>query len=244
MTVPKTTSDAAWIRTAGLSRYYIRGPQEVRALDEVDLTISRGEFIAVVGSSGSGKSTLLNLLAGLDTPTAGRIFIAGEQLDSFSRKRLSRYRAQQIGMVFQSFNLISHKTALENVETALYFNETPKSDRQGLASQMLTRLGLGDRLHHRPADLSGGEQQRVAFARALVKNPQILFADEPTGNLDRENTELISQMLKSFNQSGVTVVMVTHDAELANSCANRIVSMDYGKIVSDTASESGIGEGE
>ncbi len=236
-TKDSSIADTAWIRTSKLSRHYVRGPQEVRALDGVDLTISHGEFVAVVGSSGSGKSTLLNLLAGLDTPTEGQIFIAGEELNTFSRKRLSRYRAEQIGMVFQSFNLISHKTAQENVETALYFNETPKSERRKLSREMLSRLGLAERLDHHPADLSGGEQQRVALARALVKNPQILFADEPTGNLDRENTAAISAMLKSFNQNGVTVVMVTHDSELANTCARRIISMDYGKIVTDVATD-------
>ncbi len=233
------TPDDSWLQAVGLSRYYIRGPQEVRALDGVDLDVSRGEFLALVGSSGSGKSTLLNLLAGLDTPTAGKILVDGEQLDTFSRKRLSRYRARQIGMVFQSFNLISHKTALENVETALYFNDTPKPERRKLATDMLTHLGLAERLDHRPADLSGGEQQRVALARALVKRPQILFADEPTGNLDRENTIQIAETLKSFNRDGITIVMVTHDGDLAESCATRIVRMDYGKIVSDTPAGAG-----
>ncbi len=232
-TSDRTSSHAAWLTTAELCRYYVRGPQVVRALEKVDLTISRGEFVAVVGSSGSGKSTLLNLLAGLDTPTSGVISFDGERLNSFSRKCLSEYRAKQIGMVFQSFNLIAHKTALENVETALYFNETPKAERRELSANILERLGLADRLTHRPADLSGGEQQRVALARALVKSPQILFADEPTGNLDKENTVQISEMLRTFNRDGVTIVMVTHDTELAQSCARRVVRMDYGRIVAD-----------
>ena len=166
-----------YIRTSALCRYYHRGPQVVKALDGVDIAVSRGEYIGVVGSSGSGKTTLLNLLAGLDTPTSGVVDLAGMPLSSMTRRQLSTYRAKNVGMVFQSFNLISHYTALQNVETALYFNDTPPNERTRLASAILDKLGLGDRKTHRPADLSGGEQQRVALARAIVKNPEILFAD-------------------------------------------------------------------
>ena len=200
-------------------------------MDKVSLDISQGEFLAIVGSSGSGKSTMLNLLAGLDTPTSGRIEIDGTALDSLSRRELSSYRAKQVGMVFQSFNLIAHHTALKNVEMALLFNNTPARERRLLATEMLERLGLADRLDHRPADLSGGEQQRVALARALVKKPRVLFADEPTGNLDHDNTEQIGQMLTELNIQGLTIMMATHDLELARLYAHRTARMDYGKLV-------------
>jgi len=221
----------AWITTSRLCRYYRRGPTEVRAVDGVDLTIGRGEFLGIVGSSGSGKSTILSLLAGLDTPTSGRIEIDGVALGSLTRRELAAYRAHRVGMVFQSFNLISHHTAQRNVELALYFNGVPRRERPGRAIAMLEQLGLGDRLDHRPADLSGGEQQRVALARALVKKPEVLFADEPTGNLDQDNTDQIAQLLTDLNRDGLTVVMVSHDLELARRCAARTVRMVYGRLV-------------
>jgi len=221
----------AWITTSRLCRYYRRGPTEVRAVDGVDLTIGRVEFLGIVGSSGSGKSTILSLLAGLDTPTSGRIEIDGVALGSLTRRELAAYRAHRVGMVFQSFNLISHHTAQRNVELALYFNGVPRRERPGRAIAMLEQLGLGDRLDHRPADLSGGEQQRVALARALVKKPEVLFADEPTGNLDQDNTDQIAQLLTDLNRDGLTVVMVSHDLELARRCAGRTVRMVYGRLV-------------
>jgi putative ABC transport system ATP-binding protein len=226
-----------WIKTADLTRYYERGPQTVRALDGVSITLNHGEFVSVVGSSGSGKSTLLNLLAGLDTATSGTIAVDGVAIDSFSRKELSAYRATKIGMVFQSFNLLQYKTALENVEVALYFNQTPKSERRDKATEILTRLGLADRLTHRPADLSGGEQQRVALARALVKKPAALLADEPTGNLDQENTEQIGELLTELNRDGLTIIMVSHDLQFASQLSGRIIQMNYGKVESDGPSE-------
>ncbi|UCG62490.1 MAG: ABC transporter ATP-binding protein [Candidatus Zixiibacteriota bacterium] len=219
------------LRAFELCRYYRRGPQEVRAVDNVSLDIRRGEFLAIVGSSGSGKSTMLNLLAGLDTPTSGRIEVDGTALNSLSRRELSSYRAKQVGMVFQSFNLVAHHTALKNVELALFFNDTPARERRLLASHMLERLGLTNRMDHKPADLSGGEQQRVAMARALVKKPSILFADEPTGNLDHENTEQIGQMLTELNGQGQTIIMATHDLELARRYAHRTVRMNYGRLI-------------
>jgi putative ABC transport system ATP-binding protein len=200
-------------------------------VDGVSLDVQRGEFLSIVGASGSGKSTILNLLAGLDTPTSGRIEVDGAVLGDFSKRELAAYRAHRVGMVFQSFNLIPHYTAIENVALALYFNHTPHSRRVELAGAMLQRLGLKDRIDHRPADLSGGEQQRVAMARALVKQPEVLFADEPTGNLDQENTGQISQLLSELNQYGLTIVMVTHDLELARSCAHRTIRMNYGRLV-------------
>lgn len=220
-----------WIHTTDLCRYYQRGHYEVRAVDRVNLSIGRGEFLGVVGASGSGKSTLLNLLAGLDTPTSGHVEVDGQRLDSLSRRALSAYRARKVGMVFQSFNLIPQHTALRNVEMALYFGDTRPRDRRKRAVEVLERLGLGDRLEHRPADLSGGEQQRVAVARALVKQPEIVFADEPTGNLDQENTDAITGILGELNRTGLTVVVVTHDVEMASRIAGRVVRMHYGRIV-------------
>jgi putative ABC transport system ATP-binding protein len=230
----------SWLRTIDLCRYYRRGPQEVRALDGVILVVERGEFLGIVGSSGSGKSTLLNLLAGLDTPTSGLVEFEKVPLTSMSRRQLAAYRAYKVGMVFQSFNLISHYTALQNVETALYFNGSSPKDRHRLAAAVLDRLGLDDRMTHRPADLSGGEQQRVAVARAIVKKPEILFADEPTGNLDYENAQQIASLLSSLNRDGLTIVMVTHNLEMAQQIADRTIRMQYGHIL-DSGTEKPIG---
>ena len=222
----------SWIATTNLTRHYRRGRSEVRALDGVNLQVERGEFLALVGASGSGKSTLLNLLAGLDTPTSGQIVVEGVQLGSLGRRSLSRYRALRVGMIFQSFNLIPHHTALRNVELAMYFNDTPAAERRTRAHAILARLGLEDRLDHRPADLSGGEQQRVAIARALVKNPDLLLADEPTGNLDRENAALIAELISGLNREGLTVIVATHDQAMAQSHAHRVIRMEYGRILS------------
>ncbi len=207
----------------------------MRALDGVSLSISRGEFLGIVGSSGSGKTTLLNLLAGLDTPTSGTVEVGGIALTSMSRRQLAAYRAKNVGMIFQSFNLISHYTALQNVETALYFNGLPPRERKAVATEVLERLGLADRLLHRPADLSGGEQQRVAVARAIVKKPEILFADEPTGNLDYDNALQIITLLGGLNKAGLTIVLVTHNPELAQDHTDRVIRMQYGRILQETA---------
>lgn len=228
-------NNAPWLRATELCRYYKRGPQEVRALNGVDLEIARGEFVSVVGSSGSGKSTLLNLFAGLDTPTAGSVEFAGTAFSTMSRKNLAHYRARNVGMIFQSFNLISHYTALQNVETALLFNDTPHTERRTLALAVLRQLGLADRVSHRPADLSGGEQQRVAVARAIVKKPEILYADEPTGNLDYENAIQIAELLQTLNRDGLTIVMVTHNLDMARQYSHRIIRMQYGTIAGTEA---------
>jgi putative ABC transport system ATP-binding protein len=220
----------AWLRTGRVCRFYRRKASEVRAVDSVSLSIERGDFISLVGSSGSGKSTLLNLLAGLDRPTSGDIFLEGEPFSRMTRRELSSYRANKVGMVFQAFNLVPHLSAQMNVELALYFNDTPRGKRKSLSAEMLTRLGMAERLDHRPADLSGGEQQRVAIARALVKKPDILFADEPTGNLDEENTNDIMALLSELNGQGLTVVMVTHDLTLAREVSRQVLRLRYGQI--------------
>ncbi len=223
-------SPDAWITASHLSRMYQRGTHEVRAVDDVSLDIAQGEFLAVVGASGSGKSTLLNLLAGLDTPTSGEIRIGSQTLTAISRRELAEFRARRVGIIFQSFNLLPHQTALRNVEAAMLFNGVAKVERRKRAEQILDRLGIADRADHRPADLSGGEQQRVAIARALVKEPDIIFADEPTGNLDHDNTESIAALLTSLNRDGMTIIMVTHDLDLARRTARRSIRMVYGKI--------------
>jgi putative ABC transport system ATP-binding protein len=230
------------LQTVGLCRYYRSGTHEVRAIDGVDLTIEQGEFIGIVGASGSGKSTILNLMAGLDTPTSGHIEVDGTSLSSLSRRDLAAYRARKVGMVFQSFNLITHHTALKNVEMALYFNEISKKERRRRATETLEQLGLGDRVTHKPNDLSGGEQQRVAMARAIVKRPEILFADEPTGNLDQENTNQISRILTELNKQGLTIILVTHDLDLAREYSHRTVRMNYGRIVNEHDQPSAEGE--
>jgi putative ABC transport system ATP-binding protein len=227
------------IRTIDLHRIYRHGGEEVRALDGVSLEVREGEYLRVVGASGSGKSTLLNLIAGLDRATSGRIETPIGELSSLPPRDLALWRSRYVGMVFQSFNLIPHRTALQNVEIALLFGGEPRENRRHRAISQLERLGLGDRLHHPPADLSGGEQQRVALARALVKEPRLLLADEPTGNLDQENALLIARTFAELNRAGMTVVLVTHDAALADGVAHRTIRMNFGRVVSETAGPSG-----
>jgi putative ABC transport system ATP-binding protein len=222
------------LRIENLSRIYRLGGQEIRAVDGVSMEVREGEYLRVVGASGSGKSTLLNLLAGLDHPTAGRVDTPLGDLGAMSRSELARWRSEQIGMVFQTFNLIAHRTALQNVELGMLFAGVPRRERISRATVMLEQLGLADRLNHRPADLSGGEQQRVALARALVKRPRLLLADEPTGNLDHENADQIAESLAARNREGITVILVTHDAELASADVHRTIRLSYGRIAEET----------
>jgi putative ABC transport system ATP-binding protein len=222
------------LKAKNLTRLYHLGGQEVRALDGVSTEIGDGEYLRVTGPSGSGKSTLLNLLAGLDSPTSGVVESPAGVLSAMSSRQLAEYRARWVGMVFQSFNLVPHRTALQNVELGMLFLDIPRRERERCAEETLGRLGLGARLHHRPADLSGGEQQRVAMARAIAKQPRLLLADEPTGNLDQQTSQQIADLLKDLNGEGLTVVLVTHDLELAAADAHRTLRMDYGKIVEET----------
>ncbi len=228
------TENGNIIRTEDLARYYRMGPSVIRAVDGVSLEIARGEFVALLGSSGSGKSTLLNLLAGLDRPTRGRIQVAGRDLSTLSREELAAYRRHQVGMVFQAFNLVPRMTLEENVELPLRFAEVERSERAQRVQQALARVGLLHRLGHRPSELSGGEQQRAALARALVNRPSILLADEPTGNLDSRTGEEILNLIAEWNRTlGMTVVLVTHERPLAERYAQRILQMADGKLVTN-----------
>src|SRR5207248_5519312 len=208
--------DMTAIRSEDLCRHYRMGETLIRAVDGVSLEVRTGEFVALLGSSGSGKSSILNLIAGLDRPTSGSVIVQGRDLAKLSREELAKYRLHIVGMVFQSFNLIASMTLAENVELPLRFAEVERGKRDDLAREALERVGLKARMHHRPSELSGGEQQRAALARALINRPQLLLADEPTGNLDSHTGTEIMNLVQSFNQElGMSVVMVTHERALA-----------------------------
>ena len=222
------------IRSEDVCRHYRMGDTVIRAVDGVSLDVSTGEFVALLGSSGSGKSSMLNLIAGLDTPTSGSVIVQNRDLAKLSREELAKYRLHVVGMVFQCFNLIASMTLIENVELPLRFAEVDRGKRVSMAREALERVGLSARLHHRPSELSGGEQQRAALARALINRPKLLLADEPTGNLDSHTGTEIMNMLRDFNrQLGMTVVMVTHERALAERYAQRMVFLADGKLVDD-----------
>jgi len=228
------------IHADNVSRHYQMGAALIRAVDDVSLSVGTGEFLALLGSSGSGKSTLLNLLAGLDRPTAGAIVVRGRNLAEMDTHELARYRSLTVGMVFQAFNLLPRMTLEENVELPLRLAEVDRADRAARVREALEHVHLEKRLAHRPSELSGGEQQRAALARALVNRPTILLADEPTGNLDSATGEEIMLLLKNFNQSmGMTIVMVTHERPLAERFAHRIATVADGKLISVTEKSRG-----
>lgn len=230
---PAKTSSTA-IRSENLVRHYRMGETLIRAVDGVSLEIGAGEFVALLGSSGSGKSSVLNLIAGLDRPTSGSVVVQDRDLSKLSREELAKYRLHVVGMVFQSFNLISSMTVAENVELPLRFAEVERGRRQELAREALVKVGLQARMDHRPSELSGGEQQRAALARALINRPQLLLADEPTGNLDSHTGTEIMNMLHDFNRDlGMTVLMVTHERALAERYAQRMIFLADGKLVDD-----------
>jgi putative ABC transport system ATP-binding protein len=223
------------LQTQGLKRHYRMGDTVVRALDGVSLEVRDGEFLALLGTSGSGKSTLLNLIAGLDRPTDGSLHVFDQDLARMSSTELSLHRRRNVGIIFQSFNLVSTMTAAENVALAMMFAEVPRGEREARAAALLDSVGLAGRQRHRPKELSGGEQQRVAIARALSNTPRILLADEPTGNLDSRTSREITDLLKTLNErDGRTVIMVTHDSSLAERCAHRTITMLDGQIVGET----------
>jgi ABC-type lipoprotein export system ATPase subunit len=220
------------IRAVDVTRRYGAEAAPVYALRGVTLEVQRGERVALLGKSGSGKSTLLNLLGGLDRPTAGGLTVAGRDLGRLSGRELSRFRSAAVGMIFQSFNLIPSRTALQNVELPMIFAGVPPRARRAEARQALEAVGLGERLEHRPAQLSGGESQRVAVARALVNRPQVLLADEPTGNLDSATAHDVVRLIHDHVAShGTTLILVTHDEELAASCTDRVLRLKDGQLV-------------
>jgi putative ABC transport system ATP-binding protein len=221
------------IHTSGLKKTYVSGTNEVHALRGVDLTIGRGELVAIMGTSGSGKSTLMNLLGCLDTPTGGSYELDGVRVDGLGKNELAAIRNQKIGFVFQGFNLLPRTTALENVELPMLYDRSGrKRDTRALAIAALERVGLGQRIDHQPSELSGGQQQRVAIARALVTEPALVLADEPTGNLDSRTTIEVMALFQELNEQGITVVLVTHEPEVAV-YAKRIVEVRDGQIRRD-----------
>jgi putative ABC transport system ATP-binding protein len=214
-------------------KVYLMGDVEVVALQDVSFTINEGEFVAIMGASGSGKSTLMNILGCLDRPTAGQYLLAGRDVSQLNRNELAEIRNHMIGFVFQSFNLLPRTSALENVGLPLQYAGVLPRERRRLAEEALRRVGLGDRLHHYPNQMSGGQQQRVAVARALVGTPKLILADEPTGNLDSRTSVEILALLQELWRGGITVLMVTHEADIA-AYASRVVVMRDGQVLSDT----------
>jgi putative ABC transport system ATP-binding protein len=228
------TGNGFVVRAERVSRHYQMGSQLIRAVDDVTLEVRAGEFLSLLGSSGSGKSTLLNLMAGLDRPTSGAIFARGRNLSELNSLELARYRSRDVGMVFQSFNLLPRMNLEENVELPLRLAEVERSERARRVREALERVRLEKRLTHRPSELSGGEQQRAALARALVNRPTLLLADEPTGNLDSATGESIMVLLREIQHSlGMTIVLVTHERPLAEKFVDRIAFVADGKLVSD-----------
>lgn len=227
------------LRLDHVSKVYTIGDTTITALNSVDLHIEEGEYVAVTGHSGSGKSTLLQVSSFLDKPSSGRIFLRDKQIDKFSEPDLAKLRNKEIGFIFQQFNLLPKTSALENVALPLVYANVPAPERQRRAKAMLEEVGLGDRLNNSRAQLSGGQQQRVAIARALVNNPSIIFADEPTGNLDTKSTAEIISMLDALNKKGKTIILVTHETEIAAHAKRQIVMRD-GSIISDTKTKKRI----
>jgi putative ABC transport system ATP-binding protein len=230
--VTDTLVDPGILVATGVRKTYRTGAETVEALKGVDLAVARGEFLAVMGPSGSGKTTLLNCLSGLDDIDSGTVVVAGEDIQAMSDARRTRHRAQAMGFIFQAFNLIPVFTATENVELPLLLAGKPAKEARAAAQQTLERVGLGHRLNHRPSELSGGEQQRVTVARALASRPEIVWADEPTGNLDTETAGLVMGLLRELHAEGLTLILVTHDDEIGSSAQRRIVVRD-GAIVTD-----------
>ena len=220
------------IEVRDVYKIYNPGENQVNALDGVSITIDEGEFVAIIGQSGSGKSTLMNMLGLLDTPTHGEYYINGKLVDDLTDDQMSAIRNEEIGFIFQGFNLISSLTALENVELPLVYRGMPKQERREISQDALERVGLGERMNHLPAEMSGGQQQRVAVARAIAAKPPVILADEPTGNLDTKSTNEVMAILHELKDEGRTVIVITHDNEIAEE-AERVIRIRDGKVVED-----------
>ena len=223
---------AALVEVKDICKVYNPGENEVRALDHVSLSIETGEFVAIIGHSGSCKSTLMNMLGCLDVPTSGSYFLHGKDVSRMSDDELSDVRNREIGFIFQGFNLIANLTALENVELPLIYRGVGKKERRELAEAALEKVGLGQRMSHKPSEMSGGQQQRVAIARAIAQAPPVILADEPTGNLDSGSTKEIMSILKQLHREGRTVILITHDNDIAAQ-ARRVIRIKDGKIEAD-----------
>ena len=224
--------EEALIRVKDLCKIYNPGENEVRALDHVSLEIKKGELVAIIGQSGSGKSTFMNMLGCLDTPTSGKYVLDGQDVASMTDNQLADVRNKEIGFIFQGFNLISNLDAVGNVELPLVYRGVSKNERKQLAMEALKSVGLEDRMKHKPNEMSGGQQQRVAVARAVAAKPPIILADEPTGNLDTKSTQEIMEILKELHRSGRTVIIITHDEEIASQ-AHRVIRILDGRIEED-----------
>jgi putative ABC transport system ATP-binding protein len=230
--------DAPIIQLRGLTKTYHTGEVELKAVCDVTLEIQRGDFVAVMGASGSGKSTLMNMLGCLDQPTSGSYLLDGVAVAGMNRRQLARLRNKKLGFIFQSFNLLARTSALENVELPMFYSKPliPLRATRQRAMQALEKVGLGDRRHHHPNQLSGGEQQRIAIARALVNSPELLLADEPTGNLDTRTSIEIMGIFQKLNDAGITILMVTHELDIAAYCKRMVVMRD-GQVISDTRNQ-------
>jgi putative ABC transport system ATP-binding protein len=224
--------DDTVIRFRDVARRYTMGDQVVNALDGVDVDIRRNEYVAIVGASGSGKSTMMNIIGCLDRPTEGDYLLEGQNVSEMSEAELARIRNREIGFVFQSFNLLPRASALKNVQQPMVYRGIGRSERERLATRALERVGMGDRVGHLPNELSGGQRQRVAISRALVGDPAILLADEPTGNLDSKTTREIMQLFDELHDEGQTIIMVTHEPDVAAHCS-RVIRLEDGKVAED-----------
>lgn len=231
------------VKLEGITKTYQQGKIPVPVLQSIDLEVAEGEYVAIMGPSGSGKTTLMNLIGCLDLPTTGRYELAGKDIQSRKEKELAEIRNQMIGFVFQQFNLLPKESALSNVQLPLVYAGVPRKDREVMAKEALERVGLGERLNFKPNQLSGGQQQRVAIARALVNHPKVLLADEPTGALDTKAGIQVMKLFEELNQEGVTIIMITHEPEIAE-CAKRIVVLRDGKIMEERTGRGYVQEEE
>ena len=235
----KESGKSALIELKKVFKYYFMGENVVRAVDGISIKVNEGEFVAIMGPSGSGKSTSMNLVGSLDVPTKGQVFLDGEDISTFSESDLAQLRGKKIGFIFQSFNLISNLTAKENVMLPMTFQKIPEEEREIRAEELLDLVELGDRINHYPSQLSGGQKQRVAIARALANNPEVILADEPTGNLDTKTGNIVMHFLDKLHKQGKTIIMITHEPELAEYHAEIVYWLRDGKLERVTKKKKG-----